>query len=87
MSKTINTNIKFGYGSGTGDWTGIEDSKTSEPYSEGWWGIYPPYPPYYEMCWHRLPCGDCQLTGRPCTHGGYYTTNTYKITSDTKTED
>lgn len=86
MSKTINTNIKFGYGSGTGDWTGIEDSKTSEPYINAWWGIYPPY--YEYICPYRLPCGDCQRTCLPC-HRQMPTITTNKITCTcgTETED
>lgn len=74
--------MRYFSGNTTGDWTGIEDSRTATPYYEDWWGIYPSY---YEICWHRLPCGDCQLTGRPCTHGSVKTYR-YEITSNTKTE-
>ncbi len=79
----MSNKINYGFGSGTGDWTGIEDSKTAEPYSSGWWSIYPPY---YEFCWHRLPCGDCARTGQPCKHQGN-TITTNKYTVNTTTED
>lgn len=35
MTKTMNTNINFGYNSTKTDWVGIEDSSTY-PYTGGW---------------------------------------------------
>ena len=93
MAKTMNTNINFGYNSTKTDWVGIEDSSTKTgwtgiedsgtyPYTGGWWGVIPPY---YEACWHRLPCGNCMLTGRPCYY--QYNIQKYEITCNTKTEE
>ena len=81
MAKTMNTNINFEDSSTKTDWTGIEDSSTY-PYTGGWWGVIPPY---YETCWHRLPCGNCMLTGRPCYY--QYNTQKYEITCSNKIED
>lgn len=83
MAKTINTNINFGYDSIKTDWVGIEDNRTYPSYAEGWWGANSSY---YEICWHRLSCGNCMLTGLPCKHYGYGLQR-YEITWNTKTED
>lgn len=80
------TKTSSGFGATNSDWTGIESTYTPvEGYGNGWWGIYPPY---YEICWYRLPCGDCSRTGGPCKHGGaykMYTTTSTEYTTNTTT--
>lgn len=63
----------YNYTGSTGDWTGIEQGSAT---SGGWREIRPSY---YEYCEHRLPCGDCARTGKPCHY--YVQTYNYETTT------
>lgn len=61
MPKTINTNLKFKTATDTTE--SYDNTTGGKSYSKTY--TIPNYE-NYTCCPHRLPCGDCAITMRPC---------------------